>query len=42
MKPRHRRLLIIALALAAFGGAAALILNAFQSNMVFFQPDSGC
>ena len=36
MKPRHRRLLIIALALAAFGGAAALILNAFQSNMVFF------
>ena len=36
MKPRHRRLVLIALAVSAFAGAAALILNAFQSNMVFF------
>ena len=39
MKPRHRRLVLIALAVSAFAGAAALILNAFQSNMVFiFSP----
>ena len=36
MKPCHRRLVLIALAVSAFAGAAALILNAFQSNMVFF------
>ncbi len=36
MKPRHRRVVLIALAVSAFAGAAALILNAFQSNMVFF------
>ena len=36
MKPRHRRLVLIALAVSAFAGAAALILNAFQSTMVFF------
>jgi cytochrome c-type biogenesis protein CcmE len=36
MKPRHRKLLLIALAVAAIGGAAMLVLNAFQSNMVFF------
>ena len=36
MKPRHRKLLLIALAVAAIGAAAMLILNAFQSNMVFF------
>ena len=36
MKPRHRRWVLIALAVSAFAGAAALILNAFQSNMVFF------
>lgn len=36
MKPRHRRLALIALAVALIGGAAALVLNAFQSNMVFF------
>jgi cytochrome c-type biogenesis protein CcmE len=36
MKPRHKRLALIAAGLAGLGGAAALILNAFQSNMVFF------
>ena len=36
MKPRHKRLAIIAGALAALGIAAALVMNAFQSNLVFF------
>ena len=36
MKPRHKRTAIIAASLAALGIAAALVLNAFQSNLVFF------
>jgi cytochrome c-type biogenesis protein CcmE len=36
MKPRHKRLALIATGLAALGAAAALILSAFQSNLVFF------
>lgn len=36
MKPRTRRALWIASGLAAFGVAVALVLNAFQSNLVFF------
>jgi cytochrome c-type biogenesis protein CcmE len=36
MKSRHKKLLVILLALAGIGIAAALILNAFQSNLVFF------
>src|SRR3989440_11489249 len=36
MKPRTRRLGWIAGGLAALGVAAALVLNAFQSNLVFF------
>ena len=36
MKPRHKRLALAVAGLAALGGAAALILNAFQSNLVFF------
>lgn len=36
MKPRHKRAAIIAGGLAALGIAAALVLNAFQSNLVFF------
>ena len=36
MKPRHKRIALIVGALAALGIAAALILNAFQSNLVFF------
>jgi cytochrome c-type biogenesis protein CcmE len=36
MKPRHRRLAWIAAGVALVGIAAALVLNAFQSNLVFF------
>ncbi len=36
MKPRHRRLLAIGLALTGIAIATALILNAFRSNLVFF------
>jgi cytochrome c-type biogenesis protein CcmE len=36
MKPRHKRLVLVAAGLLALGGAAGLILNAFQSNLVFF------
>jgi cytochrome c-type biogenesis protein CcmE len=36
MKTRHKRLALIAAGLAALGAAAALILSAFQSNLVFF------
>jgi len=35
-KPRHKRLAIAAGALLGVGAIAALVLNAFQSNMVFF------
>ena len=36
MKPRHRRLIYVALGLALLGATAALVLNAFRSNLVFF------
>ena len=36
MKPRTRRGLAIAAGLATLGVASALVLNAFQSNLVFF------
>jgi cytochrome c-type biogenesis protein CcmE len=36
MKPRQKRLAIVVAGLVALGGAAALTLNAFQSNLVFF------
>jgi cytochrome c-type biogenesis protein CcmE len=36
LKPRNKRALWIASGLAAFGVAVALVLNAFQSNLVFF------
>lgn len=36
MKPRHKRLAIAAGILSVVGVAAALVLNAFQSNLVFF------
>lgn len=36
MKPRHKKLLVIALSLAGLGVAVALVLNAFQNNLVFF------
>jgi cytochrome c-type biogenesis protein CcmE len=40
MKPRHRRAAIALGVLAAVGVAAALILNAFNSNLVFFYTPS--
>ena len=40
MKPRHQRLAIAAGVLAVVGAAAALVLNAFQSNLVFFYSPS--
>ncbi len=36
MKARHRRFLWIGAGVAVLGVAAALVLNAFQSNLVFF------
>ena len=36
MKARHKRLLALGCGLLALGAASALVLNAFQSNMVFF------
>jgi cytochrome c-type biogenesis protein CcmE len=36
MKPRHKRIALILGGVAALGIAAALVLNAFQSNLVFF------
>ena len=36
MKPRHKRLAIAAGIVCAVGVAVALVLNAFQSNLVFF------
>ena len=36
MKPRHKRLAMLGGVLSAVGIAVALVLNAFQSNMVFF------
>jgi cytochrome c-type biogenesis protein CcmE len=45
MKPRHKRTALIVGGLAAIGVAAYFVLNAFQSNLVFFftpsQVESG-
>ncbi|HMC16171.1 MAG TPA: cytochrome c maturation protein CcmE [Albitalea sp.] len=40
MKPRSKRLAIIVGIVAAVGVATALVLNAFQSNLVFFYSPS--
>ena len=40
MKPRQKRLAIAAGIVAAVGVTAALVLNAFQSNLVFFYSPS--
>ena len=40
MKARHRRIAWIAAGLAALAVAAALVLNAFRSNLVFFYSPS--
>ena len=36
MKPRHQRVIAIAAGVALIAVAAALVLNAFQGNVVFF------
>lgn len=36
MKTRHKRIAFIVAGVAALGIAAALVLNAFQNNLVFF------
>ena len=36
MKPRHKRLIAIAGGVAVLAAAAALVLTAFQENLVFF------
>jgi cytochrome c-type biogenesis protein CcmE len=36
VKPRHKRLAAIAVGVAALGIAAALVLSAFEKNLVFF------
>jgi cytochrome c-type biogenesis protein CcmE len=36
MKSRHKRFVLISVALVLLGGAAALVLSAFRSNLVFF------
>ena len=36
MKPRHKKFIWIALGLAAIGVATALVLTAFNKNLVFF------
>ena len=40
MKPRHRNLAIAGGVLVAVGAITALVLNAFQSNLVFFYSPS--
>lgn len=40
MKPRQQRLLLLALGLAGVAAAAALLLSAFQKNLVFFYTPS--
>lgn len=36
MKSRHKKLILIAVVVVALGAVAALVLNAFRSNLVFF------
>jgi cytochrome c-type biogenesis protein CcmE len=36
MKTRHRKLLLVGIGIAGLGLTAALVLNAFRSNLVFF------
>ncbi|NSL53566.1 cytochrome c maturation protein CcmE [Uliginosibacterium aquaticum] len=40
MKPRHKRFLLIGIALTLLAGATALVLNAFNDNLVFFHTPS--
>lgn len=36
MKPRHKKMAVIALSVSALAVSVVLVLNAFQSNLVFF------
>jgi cytochrome c-type biogenesis protein CcmE len=40
VKPRHKRIAVIAGVLVCVGVACGLVLNAFQSNLVFFYSPS--
>ena len=40
MKPRRQRLVLVLAALASTAAAAALVLNAFRGNLVFFYSPS--
>ena len=40
MKPRHKRMALAGGVLVAVGAIVALVLNAFQSNLVFFYSPS--
>lgn len=37
MRPKHRRLVLLGLALLALAGAAALVLTVLEDNIVFFR-----
>ena len=37
MKPKHQRLALLGLGALGLAGAAALVLTAFEDNLVFFQ-----
>ena len=40
MKRKHKRLTFVLVALVLLGAAAALVLNAFEENIVFFMSPS--
>ncbi|MCE2659692.1 MAG: cytochrome c maturation protein CcmE [Rubrivivax sp.] len=40
MKPRHKKMALAGVVLVCVGGIVALVLNAFQSNLVFFYSPS--
>ncbi|MBO6521716.1 MAG: cytochrome c maturation protein CcmE [Rhodospirillales bacterium] len=40
MKRKHKRLTFVLVALVLLGGAATLVLNAFEENIVFFMSPS--
>ena len=40
MKPRHKRMALVGVGVAAVAAVAALVLNAFESNLVFFYSPS--
>jgi cytochrome c-type biogenesis protein CcmE len=40
VKPKHQRLALLSLGILLLGGAAALVLTAFEDNLVFFHTPS--